>query len=416
MPTTTAPKPPSTPAPNSFIPATSPTAAGLRHEDPETLIQELSLDTAEQIIFEWRSARMVPGASKPNEKTAALYLANSRMLELKYSLENNHDGVISPVDIILGFFNHSRKLSYTTWRLYRSGLLHTMDERARTLSAAGHPHPTLVRALATLIVVAAKPYGAGLIAPRSPGRGKSIKSRDFDRIITHLATNYAEKNQSARRAQSFAMATIATGLRPTEWVGAKLRDATIDEVPPGETHHNWLAIEVDTAKRKLGEPDWKRTILLQPGIYQIHVRQHFTEMQAFLASNSGSADPATNYSRRSSRSLAQACKELWPDTTGGKAPVRITLYSLRHQARANVAAAYGGFVAASMMGHSPHTGANAYSGKHRANWMSGPRRVKNVGVPVPIPGQDVLVKAREFEANPALLADAPDDDPDAENM
>ena len=102
-----------------------------------------------------------------------------------------------------------------------------MDERARELEAAGIPHPTLIRALAMLLIVAAKPYGADLLPPRPPSRGKSIKSRDFDRIITHQATNYAEKNQSARRAQSFAMATIATGLRPTEWVGAKLRDATI---------------------------------------------------------------------------------------------------------------------------------------------------------------------------------------------
>lgn len=404
------------PPPNSFIPATSPTAAVLRTEDPDKLVGELNLDTARKIISEWRGARLQPGAAKPNAKTAALYQANSRMLELKYSAENNADGIISPVDIILGFFKHSRSLSYTTWRLYRSGLVYTMDERARELEAAGIPHPTLIRALATLLIVAAKPYGADLLPPRSPSRGKSIKSRDFDRIITHLATNYAEKNQSARRAQSFAMATIATGLRPTEWVGAKLRDATIEEVPPGETNANWLAIEVDTAKRKLNEPDWKRTILLQPGIHQIHVRQHFTEMHAFLASNSGSVDPATNYCRRSSRALAQACKELWPDTTGGKAPVRITLYSLRHQARANVAAAYGGFVAAGMMGHSPHTGANAYTGKHRANWMSGPRRVKNLGVPVPVPGQDVLAKAREFEADPSQIPVGPEDDAEAESM
>ena len=150
----------STPSLPSFIPATPPSAAGLRTVDPEKLIQEISLDTAEQVIAEWRAARESPGASKPNAETAALYLANSRMLELKYSAENNADGVISPIDIMLGLFNQSRRLSYTTWRLYRAGFLHTMDERARELAATRCPHPTLIRAFATLIVVGAKPYGA----------------------------------------------------------------------------------------------------------------------------------------------------------------------------------------------------------------------------------------------------------------
>ena len=175
---------------------------------------------------------------------------------------------------------------------------------------------------------------------------------------------------------------------------------------------------VDTAKRKDGEPDWERTIVVEPGVYQIHVRQHYEEIQTALAARPDPHDVAKNYSRRCSSALGRACKDLWPTSTRGKKPIRITLYSLRHQARANVAAAYGAFVAAAMMGHSPHTGENWYTGKHRANSFSGPRRVRNSGIPVPVPGQDVLHKASAFEQNPALmkLIAAPDDDVETERL
>lgn len=397
------------------MPASTPTAAALKTMDPEDLIENIPQEAAEQIVSEWRAARETPGLPKANDKSVKLYRENTKMLELKYSRDNNVDiGVLSPVDIIKNFFIHSRALSPETWKLYRAGFLHTMNERAIEFAGQDRPQPTLIRALASLIVVSGKPYNDERPPTIRGKRTKSLPARDFDRIITHLATAYSEQNRVARRAQSFAMATIATGLRPIEWLRASLRQATEEEVPKGESPASWLAIDVDTAKRKTGEPDWKRTILVEPGVYQIHVRQHVEAMHAFIAAETGSADPAKNYSRRCSLALRRACEELWPQTNKpGKQPLRVTLYTLRHQARANIASAYGGFVAASMMGHTPGTSQSCYAGKHRANTSSGPRKVRNAGIPVPVPGQNVLAKAQEFEMNPTLMqqsADQQDDD------
>jgi hypothetical protein len=403
----------------SAITEGTPSALALKSTDAQTLLANMTQATAEQIVAEWRQARELAKKGAPKATSIATYHENSRTLEIKYSHEmNSEDGILSPVDIIRGLFLHSASISPATWRLYRSGFLYTMDERAQHFEQRGQPQPTLIRALATLIVVSAKPYGAGRPQGVRAVRDKSIPAKQFDKIITHLATAYSERNQWARRSQSFAMATIATGLRPTEWVNAVIRPALPAEVPLGEAEAGWLAVVVDTAKRKAGEPDWERTIVVEPGVYQIHVRQHYEEIQAALAARADAHDAAKSYSRRCSTALGRACKELWPDGVRGKSPIRITLYSLRHQARANVAAAYGAFVAAAMMGHSPWMGKNWYTGKHRANAYSGPRKVRNAGIPVALPGEDVLAKAAQFEQNPALLKllAVPDDDIESERI
>lgn len=416
------------PAPKSLFstdpaPAVQPgTPAALPYKslDAEILLESIPQEAAEQIVAEWRQARDDVKKGPPKPSSIATYHENSRTLEIRYSNEMDSDeGILNPVDIIKRLFRHSASISPATWRLYRSGFLYTMDERAQHFALKGQPQPTLIRALAALIVVSAKPYGAGRPPAARAARDKSIPAKQFDKIITHLATAYSERNQWARRSQSFAMATIATGLRPTEWVNAQIRPALPSEVPLGQAEAGWLAVVVDTAKRKAGEPDWVRTIVVEPGVYQIHVRQHYEEIQTALASRADAHEAAKNYSRRCSTALGRACKELWPTGVRGKSPIRITLYSLRHQARANVAAAYGAFVAAAMMGHSPWMGENWYTGKHRANSYSGPRKVRSAGIPVALPGHDVLDKAAQFEQNPALLkrlAASDDDVIDAERL
>lgn len=392
--------------PRVSIPTLIPSAVAFRDMPPDHRLVHMHQAAADEIVREWRAAR-ANDPRRPQQKTIDRYEQNTRMLEMKYAHEhNNEPEAMSPLDVMRHFFAHSRDLAPDSWRLYRAGFLHTFDMRAVELEKQGLPQPTMIRALAALIVTSQKPYTGDRVRATRKARTKSVRAADFDRIITHLATAYSERNQTARRAQSFAMATIATGLRPIEWVNAKLRPAEAAEVARGENPAAWLAIEVDTAKRKNDEPDWKRTILVGPGIYQIHVRQHYEGIHSFLASDPDSEDPTDNYTQRCTNALNRACKELWPRTTRGQAPIRITLYTLRHQARANVAAAYGGFVAAAMMGHSVHTGENHYSGKHRANTGAGPRQ-RQTGIPVPAPGQDVLAKAMEFQNNPALMEAAP---------
>jgi hypothetical protein len=396
-----------------FMPDAPPTAAALRSVDPEIMLDQLPLELASQILAEWRASRATEGLPPPLRKTVDLYARNSEMLEHKYSRESQVEaGMLSPVDIVKRLFVHSKLLAQSTWNLYRHGFLHTMNVREQALAEQGLPQPSLVRALAALIVASRKPMtdhrslAGSQVAPGRRPRTKSVSAADFEKLINHLATGYSERNLRPLKAQSFAMAILATGLRPAEWARTSIRPARSDEVPPGESPDGWISLEVDTAKRRDDEPGWKRTILVEPGLYQVHVRQHHAQLHAFLSSSPTAEDPSTNYSVRCSRALKKACEELWPESRRGKPPVRVTLYTLRHQARANIAAAYGGFVAAAMMGHSPHTGENWYSGKHRANNLGMLRRVRNAGVPVPVPGMDVLLQAQEFENNPASMESA----------
>ena len=211
-----APKSAARSKPVSAIQGGSPTADALKSLDAETLLENMPQDAAEQIVAEWRQARAAAGAAAPNPRSVKTYETNSRMLEIKYSNEvGSDDGILNPVDIIKRLFLHSANITTSTWRLYRSGFIYTMNERAQHFALQGQPQPTLMRALAALIVVSSKPYGVGCAPCASSVRDKSIPAKEFDKVITHLATAYLERNQWARRSQSFAMATIATGLRPT---------------------------------------------------------------------------------------------------------------------------------------------------------------------------------------------------------
>lgn len=62
------------------------------------------------------------------------------MLEIKYGAENNCDpGLLTPVDIINQLFSHSRHISPAAWRVYRAGVLHVMNDRARDFEDQGRP-------------------------------------------------------------------------------------------------------------------------------------------------------------------------------------------------------------------------------------------------------------------------------------
>jgi hypothetical protein len=163
------------PQPRPAVPIGTPTAAALRSLDAETLLENMPQDAAEQIVDEWRKARASAGMGSPNARSIATYQENSRMLEIKYSNEvHSEDGILNPVDIIRRLFLHSAGISAATWRLYRSGFIYTMNERAQVCARQGQPQPTLERALAALLVVSAKPYGAGRPPATRSARDKSI--------------------------------------------------------------------------------------------------------------------------------------------------------------------------------------------------------------------------------------------------
>lgn len=373
----------------------------LRAMDPEALLANMIYEVAEQIVNDWRVSRADPSIPQAQTKAVNQYRRIAIMLETRFSQEKDLEyGFLNPIDLTKMFIANATEWSKAAWKIYRQSLMHVFNERAILMDQKGMPQKSLITALAALIVVSKHPYLdqvnlKKLAKGKREGRVKSIRARFFDQLITHLATAYPPQNKNAKRAQSFALATIATGLRPSEWLTTTLRPATPADMPDNESPDGWLALHVKTAKRKEGEDDWYRTILVEPGAFQTHIRIHYDNIVEASEKSPDVVEPDRNYIRRCSSVMAQACKVLWPEQ-----PDRwITLYSLRSQARANIALAHGTYIAAAMLGHSPSKSVRYYAGSQRANT----RRLTGLapsssGIPVPLPGPDTLVKAAEFMA------------------
>lgn len=393
----------------TVMPPPSPTALALQAMEPEALIDNMPVEVAEQIVAEWRVGREDPNLPRAQASSIRQYRNNAGILENRYSIERNVEpGLLNPIDFVKSLLYHAKSLSPSAWKLYRHSLLYTMNERAKMMQEKGMPHSSLIITLATLVVVTRHPYlGKGKTGPK-PGsvqrqRAKTLPAKYFDALVTYLATNVSTRNKIARLAQSFLISTMATGIRPTEWKTAVLRSAETDEIPTGHSPAGWVAITVKTAKRKDTEEESYRTILIEPGLYQIHIRQHLDSLAEILAKNERQEDPDRDYIRRVSTTIKRASRTLWPT----RPDRHCTLYTLRSQARANIAAVHGKYVAAGMLGHSPETGASYYAGHTKSNLpRKGALRSGFANIPIPYPGKDALAKASEFQQRDVLRGQA----------
>jgi hypothetical protein len=393
---------PTTPTNRQVMPAPSPTAQAMKGMDPEAVLANMPAELAITIVSEWRQARQAPGLPAAGGSTISQYTANAERLERKYSDEYNVEyGLLNPIDFAKALFLHAQELSPSSWNLYRHSVLHVMNARGAELEAKGFPQKSLFTAMAALIVATKKPGSPkpgtteilGLIAPKKAiSRPKSITHKYFVALVTQLATAFPAVNLSARRAQSFAMATLATGLRPAEWLQAELRKPMDQELENLGPDNGWLALDVVTAKRKDNEEEWIRTLLIPPGPYQNHIRQHYEAFKSYVGDSKAQETPEKLYIRQCSTVMTTACQQLWP-----KNPERrFTLKTLRSQARANFASKHGAHIAAAMLGHSPETSMSYYAGKQRANLLRRPGISSYGDLPVPVPGKNVMEKANEF--------------------
>lgn len=374
------------------------------HFDPIELADVITDDEALVIYQAWVKARSIPGVPRANEQSQKTYCANGTMLELKYASASNVSYTdFSPIDFVKAFFRHSKFNGRPTYKIYRFSLLHYLNQRLTQLAQTGIPQPSLIKALAVLIIKSGYPYEiptrvarVDIRAGRESG-AKSITASKFEELTNYLATGYPRQNKNAVRAQIMALATMATGLRPTEWKNSTLRDATSNEVPEGEDPQNWLALVVKTAKRKNNEQEWIRTLLIPPGVQQIHIRRHRKMIQDLV---DPSADPNSDETDRyinkaMTTALTRACKELWPS----RPQDWVTMYTFRSQARANFTRLHGKFIAAAMLGHSVDKSEDFYAGSHRANLTSGEKNKESYAIPQP--GLDVLERANAMMLQPA---------------
>lgn len=383
--------------PQYKLPSTPPTVVAIQKmdPDPEEFLSSLIPYVSERILGEWINERQNAKSPVARSNTIRRYETTAAAMERRYANENGITvSELNPIETVRSLFTQSSFISDAAYNLYRHSLLYIYSQRQQNYTNQGNRQETLTTALAMLIVFSRRPYGRhekGDVVGKPKAKNKTLQARFFVDLVTHLAVGYPARNKLCRMAQSAAIATLTTGMRPGEWVDAVLREPTPEEMPNGLSPKGWLAVVVQTSKRKDYEDVWVRTLLIEPGSNQAHIQQHYRFLMESIAKRPKALDPGLYHNRHCSSAIIKACKELWPQY-----PNRwVTLTSLRSQANANFTAVHGPYVAAGMMGHSPAKGRYHYAGASRSNLPRGVAR--KAGGPVPFPGPDCMAKAAEFE-------------------
>lgn len=158
---------------------------------------------------------------------------------------------------------------------------------------------------------------------------KSISDEDFEDIRQYLVNRSA--HPLSETLADLMLATLHTGLRPTEWQLTKAVRARDEQGYEADFYE----IRLMNAKATNGRaPGVTRTLMLK-GLSSEAVNAIFRTSSVGCEYANKGGNAFTNFQRRSNELLQQATKEVYL-TRGhdGKIP-RFTLYSLRHQFTAN---------------------------------------------------------------------------------
>lgn len=368
------------------IPKPSALSLSLREQRPAVLIEHMSIDQARAVIDAWQIEREAAGASLISAKTQATYRRRAAWLIDRYAKELGLDASeASPVVVFERFLQHAAKLAKNSWSAYRSALLAYFQETRLQHGAMGYRVDSYLRATALLIVFADKPV-QDRRRPRDKPRGRpeSISQRDFDLLAHEL------RRKGCCKDLAFAVATMTSGARPSEWRSASTRLATASDMSGSGDPSAWRVLEFVTGKTKAGALPSLRTMLIPVGEEWTQIEQHLKYVREVMATDPRTriVDCMDSYIKVTSGRLARACRAIWP-RDGSR---WITLYTLRSQARANFVVDFGEDVAAALLGHAHDVGRKHYA----------PRRLgtKKAAERLLLPGRNVLATARA-KARPA---------------
>jgi hypothetical protein len=377
------------------IPLDSPTLNAFSKRPVEELQQDLTPTVVDEILLEWRNHRGGPEQSPPSPLTAAKYRKVAARWEAKMGTKMEipyPEG--EPVQVAIRLLDHSSQCSFNTWMSLRSALMFMYYER---LLSPWHEHnwEQLKKAVAILLCHRTAPSADQ--RPKSERRKKSMSQADQTKILEALvnrppppqhSAKARERAAIAQEAALFIQATIVTGARPGEWHEAELMPALQEHMPNSTSCQGWYLLRIKTEKRKVSDPLWIREQLLTGASFEL-VSRHLEAYRTGSAVKGVTYQPAhKHYAFRCTRIIGQVCKKLWP----GNEEKRATLYTFRHQARANLTAIYGAEIAAVMMGHNYFIGVNNYAGKQRAN-LTAAMRQQMEDSPTIMPARSTLAQA-----------------------
>jgi hypothetical protein len=361
----------------------STTAQRYSHLTHTEFLASVSEDDVMKIVDEWRESRR--NGPAPQEKTRESYRKKYHMLVKKYKSWDE----LTPIENVHELYEHGRGLERESFRFYRHAFLFYFNELSIEAYELNNRQDSLLKAIACLIAINRKPSSDHAAKFPKLQKVKSIHVRHFDALMDSLRKSFDSDGIIARRTHAFAIATLASGVRPCEWEQLEIIAPTIESVGRACLDKNAVVLKINTGKRKINEQTWIRSLVIKSANQIEAIRSHQRMITAYCA-KSKSTKPAEDYLNESTSYLKRKCRELWPTH-----PDRwITIYSLRSQARANFVAKFGGELGSVMIGHSRSVGEKFYTPIKKAQ-----RKILSLRSShslIPDPCQDCIVLANRL--------------------
>lgn len=271
-------------------------------------------------------------------------------------------------------------LKSSSWRVYRQAALiviQAMDSHEAEHALAlidGAIDPDVGEARMTHV----RRNADGVAERTSAHKAKSITHEQFTSVLRDLPR--LTHSSYVRQLAAWLVASMATGLRPSEWEAATLSYVT----DPKATRGKRVYLHVANAKATNGRANGERRTLELTNLSDdgLEAVERFVEVAtdwahdgAFMKNKAACSRILRNISKTAFRSQ------------NGKL---LTLYTFRHQFVANMKTIYPAEELAALLGHSTADTQGSWYGKKRSGWA--PEQITDV--PVPIEAEVVMIRQR----------------------
>lgn len=237
-----------------------------------------------------------------------------RSLHKRYSQRLGY--IIDPDELVTLMLADRPTFAMRTWRYYKASVLHVLNESPD------------INADAIELLASSTSRGLPVRSDRGSGlKAKGVPTKVVDELVFNLQLNRNTKHRERKYsadAVNVLIATIATGLRPSEWAGADIM--LLDDV---------LHLIVTNGKYNIQRGNGPTRSLNLSGCTQDQINViHDTIMQ--FKSN---AHQVTAYIKSLNREIKSSLSDLVSDRRIQSRFLHISLYSARHQFAADAKSA-----------------------------------------------------------------------------
>ena len=257
----------------------------------------------------WDGLKAIPTEISPETKNA--YRARFISLRARYSKKNGY--IVDNDELVFLLIADREKYAMRSWRYLKAAVMFSLRE-----------NPALNRdAIALLDSVSSK----GLKKESDKGTGKRLKnipSHIASEIVFNLLVDDSlgkTKRKYSIDAANILLATIETGLRPSEWVEALIYEST------GESNRNEIILHVKNGKYNSFRGNGPYREIYITDLEDDKIKTIGETIKLFR----DNALRVSDYAREINREIKRSLDELVRLGRIHKRYARISLYSARHQ-------------------------------------------------------------------------------------